>query len=627
MIITLAGHVDHGKTAVVQALTGINTDRLKEEQERGLTIDLGFAYTNFGAHRVGFVDVPGHHRFLHNMIAGVANQQHALLVIAADDGIMPQTIEHTQILELLGIQSGTIALNKIDLVDTKLLQQRLEEIHTFQKSCFLQDAPIFNLVASDLKGIASLQAHLSQTAQTFAKYAEERPFRMPIDRSFSLQGVGTVVTGTVASGEIHAADELHLSSSGDRVRIRSVNVQGENATSARVGDRCSLNLAGSSAQSAKRGDWLLAANCEFPMTTVIVDLATLSDFPRRIKHWSSVHVYHHTDHTEGRLVLLNSNSIEPGSESIASLVCEKPMQFKEGDRLILRDRDLSRTIGGATVLSHESIQNRRSFRAQTAYLELLKDNIKANRISQTLFIRARQDLVNIDQFRRFAFCTREQLESTIDSNQFVNSDGHVLAAPALDEIAANLLEKLETYHREFPRREGATIEELASDSKPSMASIQFTFNELIKREKVRSIGGRYTLSSHTALAIDYDKNLFSKVEPMFSAEQPVSLGDVAKRLKIPFHQIERAMRPMMAAGVLVQINKNRYLTPARLSQLQHTASTLASVKPFTVREFRDASGLGRNTVIDLLEYFDRQRITQRRDETRVMLANAGSSTT
>ena len=619
MIVTLAGHVDHGKTAVVQALTGTNTDRLKEEQERGLTIDLGFAYTNFQSQRVGFVDVPGHHRFLHNMIAGVASQQHALLVIAADDGIMPQTIEHTQILELLGIRTGTIVLNKVDLLDAQQVKQRHEQIRSFASDYFLKDALIFEVVATERLGVRELESHLTTTALTFSREAMVQPFRMPIDRSFSLQGVGTIVTGTIASGQVEVGADVHLTATGEPIRVRSLNVQGEEAEAAHAGDRCSLNLAGSASRSAKRGDWLLENHYDLPMTNALIDLSVLGDFPRKIKHWSSVHVYHLTDHSEARLSLLEQSPIEPGEKTMASLTCERSMHFKEGDRLILRDRDLSRTIGGATVLSHERIQSRRIFRTNQPFFESLRNSLNSKQNNATLGLRSAHDLVNVDVYRRFSLISQSQIENALETDDVIHASGQVLSSRLFERYEMDILQSLKNYHAEFPREEGATIEELTKRLNIAIESIQFTLGVLNERSKTRSLGGRYALQDHVAAAASYDQKLLAKVQPMFDAPQPVSLGDVAKRLNMPFHQIERSMGSLVHAGVLVQINKNRYLTPERLNQLQQLVTTLAREKPFTVREFRDVSGLGRNTVIDLLEYFDRQRLTQRRGDARVLI--------
>ena len=620
MIITLAGHVDHGKTAIVQALTGINTDRLKEEQARGLTIDLGFAYSTIDSQRIGFVDVPGHNRFIHNMIAGVANQQHALLVIAADDGIMPQTIEHVQILQLLGVRSGTIVLNKVDLVSEDRLRECHIAIGEFTRDRFLQDAAIFDVAAPTHRGIDELRAHLVETAGQFDSSMRDQPFRLAIDRSFTLRGVGTVVTGTVTSGKVTIGDEVHLTATNDRVRIRSLNVQGLDAETAVGGDRCSLNIAGTDVKEAARGDWLLSPAHDFPIRRVSIDLTILNDFPRAIKHWSSVHVYHLTDHTEAQLALLEGNATEPGTSTLAELHCNEDMHFKAGDRVILRDRDLSRTLGGATVLSysHDPSTRRRS-ESNLSFLRTIGGAIQQQNHATSLETHTSLGLINIDEFARFQLCAREDLISTLESNAVEFTGDVAISSKNFREVSAEVLKTVEEFHDSHPTQEGMTITQLDEKLPTNLRNLQFVLDLLVERNSLRHIAGQYAMIEHKAQGPSYDTSLFDRVRPMFDAEQPVSLGDVAKRLRIPFNEIENAMRPMVAANVLVQVNKNRYFTPERIEELQRIVSEIGESKPFTVREFRDTSGLGRNLVIDVLEYFDRRRITQRRGDYRVLL--------
>ena len=620
MIITLAGHVDHGKTAIVQALTGVNTDRLKEEQERGLTIDLGFAYTTIDSQRIGFVDVPGHHRFIHNMIAGVANQQHALLVIAADDGIMPQTIEHAQILQLLGLQSGTIVLNKVDLVSEDRVLECHAAIEEFKRNQFLRDAKVFDVAAPSNLGIEAVRAHLVETARQFDSTESDRPFRLAIDRSFNLRGAGTVVTGTVASGSVKISDEVHLTATGDRVRIRNLNVQGLDAETACIGDRCSLNIAGSDVNQTQRGDWLLSPTHDFPIRHASIELSLLSDFPRRVKHWSSVHAYHLTDHTEARLALLEGNIAEPGTTTLADLHCEEDMHFKAGDRLILRDRDLSRTLGGATVLAYaQNTNTRRRVEANLSFLRSLRSSVRAQDHTASLSAYAGRGLVNLDEFTRFTLCERDVIEPYLESALIECTEQEAIGSRVFSEVKENLHKSIAEFHAAHATQEGMTVTQLEQQTPTNISSLQFVLDRMVERGELRHVAGQYAEAAHVAQGPSYDTVLFEKVKPMFDAEQPVSLGDVAKRLQMTFIDVEKAMRPMVAANVLVRINKNRYLTPNRIHELQHIASELASEKPFTVREFRDSSGLGRNTVIDVLEYFDRHRFTQRRDDARVLI--------
>ena len=401
MIVTLAGHVDHGKTSIVRALTGIDTDRLAEEKERGLTIDLGFAYSDLGGHRIGFVDVPGHHRFIHNMVAGVAGMQHALLVIAADDGVMPQTREHLQILSLLGLKRGTIALSKIDRVSDLEVNNRRDEIKTFVEGSFLETANIIAVSSEDGQGIDVLRDTLTTAA---AQHSFERQlpreFRLAVDRSFSTRGVGTVVTGTVVEGQCAVDDQLVLGSDATPVRVRSLHVQNRPASKAEFGDRTAMNLVGVDAEKVQRGDWITKNTARLPTSNVTVQLSVLRDFPRTVRHRSPVHIYHATSHHLGRVALLESNAADPGSEQLADLLVESEMHVKVGDSLIIRDHDLGRTMGGGLVIALDEPSARRRSPARLDMLIRLQTASIQQDPDESLLGMCRHRPVHFDRFRR-----------------------------------------------------------------------------------------------------------------------------------------------------------------------------------------------------------------------------------
>lgn len=620
MIVTLAGHVDHGKTAIVQALTGTNTDRLKEEQERGLTIDLGFAYTTLGEQRVGFVDVPGHTRFIHNMIAGVASQQHAMLIIAADDGVMPQTIEHTQILELLGIHSGTIVINKVDLVDQERLEQLRTEVSHFTSSNFLRRSKIFEVSATQQTGFEALRDHLVAMSASFHQQHSHDAFRMAIDRSFVLQGVGTVVTGTVAAGQVKIGDQLHLTSSQDSVRVRSLNVQGEETQQAIFGDRCSLNIAGNDTNLARRGSWLCDARSVNTVQRVSVKLSLLADYPRKLNHWCSVHVYHLTDHCEAHIALIRSKEIQPGASELAELDCSVPMNFKAGDRLLIRDKDLSRTLGSAFVIGVvPSAIKRRRINRNLAALQSLSEAVEKHDPVLAIECEASQSIVNESDFRKFWNLNEDQFEDILGMASIERLGGYSLSRLWVEELRERLIEFLRGFHQTNPDVVGAPFNQITSAVPVSTKVIRFVLDLMVKREAIQLIRGSYSLPSHTRTTPQFDEQLYLTIKSLFDQQHPMSLGDVAKQLRKPLRDLESSIRPMFVANVLVQVAPNRVLTPERIDILKDQATQLASHNPFTVKEFRDVSGLGRNLAIDVLEYFDRRRITRRDGDTRVMV--------
>ena len=619
MIVTLAGHVDHGKTAIVHALTGTNTDRLKEEQARGLTIDLGFAYTDLEGFRVGFVDVPGHHRFIHNMIAGVGTLQHALLIVAADDGIMPQTVEHVQIMELLGIQSGTIVLNKIDLVSTDQVEETKREISTFVQGTFLERAPVIEVSTQTGEGVNQLSANLHQVAVDFEQTKSNRPFRLAIDRSFSLRGIGTVVTGTVGSGVANVGDTLYLTSANRTVRVRGLNVQGQQQSQARTGDRASVNLVGVNVEEANRGAWLLHPDSVYSTSYAQVTLQVLPDFPRVIKHRAPAHIYHLTDHCEGHIALLESNSTQAGSTVLADIECSKPMHFKVGDRLIIRDRDLSRTIGGAVVLN--ATTNRNTRRRSESYihrLQQVEEAVKVDDLGRALAIQGNLACTNIDSLRRLWNTDKSEVQDTVRELQLVQQENLVLSAERFERLRDRVLQHLKVYHQENKELTGISPIQISSQLKIDSETAQFVLTNLVQDKLIVTRSGSYALPSHTQAKPNYDEVLFRRVHRLVAQPQPASIGDIGKECKIPFDRLVKALQPMIAAGEFRRISHNRIFTADHYTSLISEAEELAQRGPFSVKDFRDKTGLGRNLVIDLLEYFDRQRITRREGDLRTI---------
>ncbi len=353
MIVATAGHVDHGKTELIKALTGTDTDRLPEEKARGLSIDLGFAYKTFsGAGLIGFVDVPGHEKFVRNMLAGVAGIDLGLLVVAADDGVMPQTREHLAILNLLGIEKCLIALTKID----RVRPNRINEMRANLDKLFIEfrreRCGIFPVCAPKHEGIDSLSQALAQHAMARAPKTTQNNFRMAIDRVFTLKGIGLIVTGMVFSGLVRPLESLTLSSNGSSVRIRGIRANGEPSDGAKSGDRCALNITGRRVDehSVRRGSWLMHADLYNPTTRIDVDLEVLSNETRPLKHWTPTHLHVGTDHLPARLAVLSGSSIAPGTRSLAQLVLSRETFVCYGDKFVLRDQSARRTIAGGRVI-------------------------------------------------------------------------------------------------------------------------------------------------------------------------------------------------------------------------------------------------------------------------------------
>jgi selenocysteine-specific elongation factor len=370
MIVATAGHIDHGKTLLVKTLTGVDTDRLPEEKARGISIDLGFAYLPLpGGELIGFVDVPGHERFIRNMLAGVCGIDYALLVVAADDGVMPQTVEHLHILDLLHVKRGAAVITKIDRVDAPRVSEVEREVRALLHDTGLADATIVPVSALAGLGMAELRAMLTAEAtRASARRIEGEHLRYAIDRTFSVAGSGTVVTGTVFNGAVKTGDRLVVSPAGLEVRVRGIQIQGKAADRAVAGQRCALNLSGADLASVRRGDWVLAAEIHKPSERIDARVSVLASEEHSLEHWTPVHLHLATSDVTARVATRRGVSVAPGADAIVQLVLDQPIGALRGDRFILRDQSATRTIGGGFVLDPFAPATRRSAPARGAAL-------------------------------------------------------------------------------------------------------------------------------------------------------------------------------------------------------------------------------------------------------------------
>ena len=390
MIVGTAGHIDHGKTTLVRALTGVDTDRLKEEKARGISIELGYAYTPLpNGDVLGFIDVPGHEKLVHTMAAGASGIDFGLLVVAADDGVMPQTREHLAILSMLGVARGAVALTKIDRADAAQREAVRAEIAALAVDTFLKDAPVFgtNAAQADDPGVAALKEYLHAQAQSVARREAGGLFRLAVDRVFTLSGHGTVVTGTAHAGQARADDEaadLRLMPAGTRVRVRGIHAQNQASETGSAGQRCALNLAGIDKSAIVRGDWIADARCFLPSRHVDVALTLLPSADAPVRAWAPLHVHIGAARHVAHVVPISAESLPPGQSGWVQLVFDEPVCAMPGDRYIVRNAQATRTVGGGRVLDPNAPDRKRRAASRLAWLQALSDMLDGGGLQPVL---------------------------------------------------------------------------------------------------------------------------------------------------------------------------------------------------------------------------------------------------
>ncbi|NIP14386.1 MAG: selenocysteine-specific translation elongation factor [Pseudomonadales bacterium] len=608
--------MDHGKTSLVRCLTGQETDRLEEEKRRGLTIDLGFAYItgDDDADPIGFVDVPGHHRFIHNMVAGVASMQYALMVVAADDGPMPQSREHLQILELLGISAGAIALTKCDRVDPFRLGEAEHEIRELASHSFLADAPIFRTSAATGEGIPELLDHLRQVNDDFRVDQPPRCFRLAVDRAFNVRGSGLIVTGTVHAGSVVTDEELAIFPAGVRARVRGIRTQSRHAAEARAGDRCALNLSGVSLDQVGRGSWLSSSNFT-GSRNVALRLKVVADFPRTVGHWTPVHVYHATSHVTGRIALLDRDALAPNDSCLADLVLDEPLLAIHGDRLVLRDQSLDRTLGGGMVLHNARPEGRRRAPARLSLIDAF-----ANPTPEACFAQAvREAPLSLDEFQGCWNLLPGHLDRIVEASKTRVHDGFAVAESLWREWAEGIVEEVGRRHVEQASLQGLKANQLGARVpdrfKPEV------LRELAAAGKLVQRAGHYLPAEHDVALSNAETRLLDSIANQLDQRQPPSVGDLAKQIGMPVAELKRQLQPLAGKRRVVRVSDARYYLPAPLSALVEVVDRLSSDGPFTVREFRDAADIGRNVAIEVLEYLDGRGYTKRQGDVRVVVGD------
>lgn len=617
MIVATAGHIDHGKTRLVKALTGIDTDRLPEERARGISIDLGFAHADLGG-RVSFIDVPGHERFIRNMLAGVCGIHAALLVVAADDGVMPQTLEHLHILDLLDVRRGAVVITKTDLVPPERTAAVHAGIDAALAGTTLAGSARFAVSAATGEGLPALQDWLRSQATGEAPAADDgRHFRLAVDRAFTVAGSGTVVTGTVHSGAVAVGEHLVVSPSGREVRVRGVQVQGAPTARAFVSQRCALNLAGAGVEDVARGDWIVHPAVHAPTNRLDARLRVLASEGEALAHWTPVHLHLGTADVPARIAVAGEGRIEPGTSGLVQVVVERPIAALHGDRFVVRDQSARRTIGGGAVIDPFAPKRRRRADPRTAQLQVLERETPAAILAGLLELsEGGVELQRLWQALNLAPANAQALLR--ESHAVVLGKDVAIARAAADLLASRVLAALREFHAAQPQASGLEAAALRKTLAPRLPpeAFQAFLRELANRQAIVLSSDVARLPGHVATANPQDERLWARVRAALASSgvHTPLLAELAAQLKVKEPQLRDFLHRKSRTGEVLRITPERFCLRETLARLAATAVVVARSTDdglFTAAQFRDAIGTGRGLAIHYLEFFDRLGITQR----------------
>ena len=631
IIMGTAGHIDHGKTALIKALTGVDTDRLKEEKERGITIELGFASLALkSGRRLGIVDVPGHEKFVKNMVAGAGGIDMVVLVIAADEGVMPQTREHLDICSLLDIKKGIVALTKIDLVDEEWLDLVKDDIEEFLKDTFMEGSPVVPLSSVTGEGLPEFLSILDKVASGIPERRDTGIFRLPVDRVFTMKGFGTVVTGTLMSGEVKVGDAVEIMP-GRRItaKIRGIQVHNEAVAKAETGQRTAINLQGIEKTRIQRGDILAHTGALVPSSRFDVSLKYLSCTGRKLKNRTLVRFHSGTSEIISRLLLIGRDEMEPGEAGYAQVFLGTPTTAVAGDRFVIRSYSPVTTIGGGKILDPLACKHKRHSDRTKSDFNLLQDGADPERTGiiidrvdlngitpPELVVRTGINPNRLDRILKEMSSKRQ----VIMLNRNVVS---IVSSTAYKGLQGKILSEIKAYHKKFPLQEGLLKEELRTEVGRFIDSGLFNMaiSDLEKTGKIVTDKKNVRIADH---AVNLDGKLMGlreETEKIYleTGLTPPSTKELPARFKEGGDQIETVMKVMLNEGALIKVSEGMCFHKDILSKLgEDYRNLLQKDGKSTPASFKDMTGLSRKFIIPLMEYFDRTRLTIRVGDHRVL---------
>ncbi|MDD5250111.1 MAG: selenocysteine-specific translation elongation factor [Rhodocyclaceae bacterium] len=611
MIVGTAGHIDHGKTTLVKALTGVDADRLPEEKARGITLDLGYAYADDGL--LGYVDVPGHEKLIHNMLAGATGIDFLLLAVAADDGPMPQTREHLAIAGLLGLERGAVALTKTDAVTPQRQDAARAEIAALLAGTPLAQAPIFPVAAPRGAGIDALHAHLLAAAATHGERHGRGGFRLAIDRVFTLQGIGVVVTGTAFAGRIAVGDTVTVTPPGLAARVRQLRVQDRPAQQGHAGQRIAINLAGDFEKAdLARGMWLAAPSLHQPVQRFQGTVQALE----ALRHWLPVHVHLGTADVTGRLALLEGDALASGAAMLAEIILDQPVGALAHDRFILRDQSATRTLGGGRVLDILPPSRRKRAPERLALLRLLDADDPAQALRAAIECQAAG--VDLDRYARSRnLDDPAALWQALELKVVTAADTRIgFSAAGWSQLSGRLLAALAAEHARAPDMIGVEHDRLRRLTLPALARAAFDdlVADLQAAGELAQTGGWLHLPAHRATLAARDTDLWQALRPLLAAApfQPPRVRRIAQDSAIAEETVRGLLKRVARVGLVYPVAHDHYFTAAAVAQLAaHVDALCGGEGAARAAALRDIIGGGRKVAIHILEFFDRVGYTRR----------------
>jgi len=634
IIVGTAGHIDHGKTTLIKALTGRNTDRLKEEQKRGISIELGFTYFDLpSGNRVGIIDVPGHEKFIKNMLAGVVGIDIVMLVIAADEGVMPQTVEHLAIMDLMGIKKGFIVLTKTDLVDEEWIEMIKEDIRKEVKGTFLENAPIVPVSSTEKKGVDEVVQLIERLSNEVENIDIDDTPRLPVDRVFSIQGFGTIVTGTLLSGTFKLGDEVQIFPGNTIGRIRSMQVHGNDTQIAYAGQRVAINIAGVKKEDIERGDVIAPKNSMKETSMIDVKIKILDNIEHIIENRARLRLYIGTKEVLCRIVILNKEELNPGDEAFAQLRLEEKIVAKRGDRFILRFYSPMYTIGGGKILEPNPSKKKRFDPKAIAELEIKEKGQSEDIIEKIILDNSRKFPTIKEISTNTAMLedkVKKDVEALINKGKVIlfelTKDLYVIHRDYFDSLTNEILNYLNTYHKKYPLRIGVLKEEVRSkylgNAKPIVGE---KFLDLIEEKGL--VEQHKDKISIKGFKVEYNEIQLKIRDNMIKIFKdkgfiPPKKEEIIKESCSNYEEGEEVFNSLLEKGDIVKLNEEVYMYKDIYENALEVAKEYIRQNGYlTVAEYRDQLNTNRKVALALLEYFDMLKITKREGDKRKLISS------